>query len=82
MLKMKLQYFGYLIQRVNTLDKTLILEKIESKRRKERERMKWLDSITDSTVMNLSKLWEIMEENGALRATVHKVSKSGTQLHD
>ena len=82
MLKMKLQYFGYLIQRVNSLEKTLMLEKIENKRRKGRQRMKWLDSITDSTIMNLSKLWEIMEENGALRATVHKVAKSGTWLCD
>ena len=82
MLKMKLQYFGYLIQRVNSLEKTLMLEKIESKRRKGRQRIKWLDSITDSMVMNLSKLWEIMEENGALHATVHKVAKSGTRLCD
>ena len=82
MLKMKLQYFGYLIQRVNSLEKTLMLEKIESTRRKGRQRIKWLDSITDSMVMNLSKLWEIMEENGALHATVHKVAKSGTRLCD
>ena len=65
MLKLKLQYFGHLIQRADSMEKTLMLGKIESKRRKGRHRMRWLDSITDSMDMNLSKLWEIVEKRGA-----------------
>ena len=76
MLKLKLQYFGHMIQRVDSLEKTLMLGKIEVKKRRGRQRMKWLDSITDSMDMNLSKLWEIVEDRGAWRAVVHEFSKS------
>ena len=62
MLKLKLQYFGYLMGRADSLEKTLMLGKTEDKRRRERQRMRWLDNISDSVEMNLSKLWEIMEE--------------------
>ena len=65
MLKLKLQYFGHLMRRTDSLGKTLILGKTEGKRRKERQRKRWLDSITDSMNMNLSKLWETMKERGA-----------------
>ena len=76
MLKLKLQYFGHLMQRAYSLEKTLMLGKIEGKRRSGRQRMRWLDSITDSMDMNLSKLWEITENRGAGRATVHRVAES------
>ena len=74
MLKLKLQYFGYPMERADSLEKTLILEMIESKRRRERHRMRWLDSIINSTDANLSKL----QDRRAWRATVHGVSKSQT----
>ena len=65
MLKLKLQYFGHMIQRANSLEKTLMLGKIEGKRKREQQRMRWLDSIIDSMDMNLSKLWEMVKTRGA-----------------
>ena len=82
MLKLKLQYFGHLMQRADSLAKTLMLGKIEDKRRRGQQMMRWLDSITDSTDMNLSKLWKIVEDRGAWHAAVHEVKKSRTQLSD
>ena len=80
MLKQKLQYFGHLIWRVDSVEKTLTLEKIEDRRRRGWQRMWWLDSITDSVDINLNKLQEIMEDGGAWCAMVHGVTKSPTQL--
>ena len=82
MLKLKLQYFGHMMRRANSLEKTLMLEKIESKRRRGWQRMRWLESITNSMYMNLSKLQETMEDRGVWHATVHAVTKSQTQLSD
>jgi len=76
MLKLKLQYFGHLMRRADSLRKTLMMVKIEDRSRRMWQRMKWLDSITDSMDMNLSKLWEIVEDRGAWRAVVHEFSKS------
>ena len=78
MLKLKLQYFGHLMQRADSLEKTLMLGKIEGNRRKGKERMRWLESITNSVVMNLRKLWETVEDRRAWCAAVHGVTKNWT----
>ena len=78
MLKLKLQYFSHLMQRADSLEKTLTLGKTEGRRRKGRQRMRWLDAITDSTDMNLSKLQEIVKDRGGWHAAVHRVAKSLT----
>ena len=82
LLKLKLQYFGHLIRGADSLEKTLMLGKIEGKRRRGPRRMRWLDSITDSMDTNLSRLQETVEDRGAWHAAVHGVPKSQTRLSD